>query len=517
MKMIPVVQFELQDGAMYPVYELQQKQWEAYCLTPLVVPRGAKYPRHIGYGGAAGGGKSHLARAVATSVAFQWPGSTCLILRRTKDEVIQNHVNKFRSEVPDRTPDGQQLYSYNGEQMCVTFVNGSRIFFGFLRDFEDVRRYQGNEYDAIIFEEATHYGFQEVRWLTGNRNRATTDASRPFCMYPSNPGSKGHHWYKRLFIERNYHDEYMEDADDYAFVQAKVSDNKILLDRDPEYLRQLSSLPEPYRSWLRDGDWDAGLGLALPMIRREKHLVKPFRVPSNWFTWGAFDWGFSHPFSFGYYAANEDGRVWKIDTITGRMLQPHEINTTIRSQMRENGYDLENLRYIACGLDVWADHKARGENVPTIAERLFEWGWKVVPANISRIAGLNNLRTYLSWENVFPDGTNDAPYLMFMDTPRNRECLTVLESLAVDEDNPEDAQKLDADQFGRGGDDMYDETRYAMASRPQPARTRWEEPGFSAFSKDALRREAEQQRIGHANSHRQRAQDVLHPEFGGIF
>lgn len=513
--LIPVVTMELLDGTMHPIYGLQPKQWEAYCKTPLVVPPGQPYPRNVGYGGAAGGGKSYLARAVCTAAAFQWPGSTSLIIRRTKDEVIINHVLKFKDEVPERLPDGQRLYSYNGDLMCATFVNGSRIFFGFLRDFDDTRRYQGNEFDVIVFEEATHYGFPEVRWIVGNRNRATTDKARPFVLYPSNPGSKGHHWYKRLFIERNYHDEYMEEADDYDFVQAKVSDNLLLLERDPAYIKALSSLPEPYRSWLRDGDWEAGLGLALPMLKRAKHLVTKFRPPSNWFMWGAFDWGFSHPFSFGIYAANEDGRVWKIDTITGRMLQPHEINEAIRSRLAKIGYKLEDLRYISCGRDIWADHKARGENVPTIAERLYQWGWKIVPANVSRISGLNNLRTYLSWKGVFPDGTDDAPYLMFMDTPGNRECFVCLEGLAVDDDNPEDAQKLDADSFGRGGDDTYDETRYALASRPQPARTRFEEEGFSAFSEGVLRREAEYQRTGRMP--KARSVEIEHPEFGGVW
>lgn len=514
--LIPVVTLYDVDGTEIDVYGLQPKQWDAYCKTPLVRQPGEPYPRHVGYGGAAGGGKSHLARAVCMSVAMSWPGSTSIIFRQTKDEVIQNHVNKFKNEVPERLPSGRQLYTYNGELMCATFTNGSRIFFGYLKDMDDVRKYQGNEYDVMVFEEATHYDFEWVRWLTGNRNRATVDIARPFCFYPSNPGNRGHHWYKRLFVTREYRSEYEERADDYAFVQAKVSDNPILLDRDPEYLRQLATLPEPYRSWLRDGDWEAGLGLALPMVRREKHLVKPFSVPPHWWMWGSFDWGFSHPFSFGYYAANEDGRVWKVDTITGRMLQPQDIALVVRLRMQLNGYSFNRLKFIVSGPDIYADHKARGENVPTVAEHLHQWGWNTVPANISRISGLNNLRKYLSWEAVFPDGSNDLPWLMFMDTEGNRECLNVLESLPADPDNPEDALKQDADQFGRGGDDMYDETRYAMASRPQPARSKFSEAGFSAFSEGALRREYEEQRRSKLPAS-VKSGPTLHPEFGEVY
>ena len=39
----------------------------------------------------------------------------------------------------------------------------------------------------------------------------------------------------------------------------------------------------------------------------------------------------------------------------------------------------------------------------------------------------------------------------------------------LDPDKAEDALKVDADEHGDGGDDMYDETRYGLMSRPRKA------------------------------------------------
>lgn len=513
-----VSQIELLDGTMFPLYSLQPKQMEAYRLTPFFKTTG-EYPRHIGYGGAAGGGKSYLARAVALSAALIWPKSRSIIFRLTKQEVIDNHVTYFMDEVPEKLPDGRRLYSYNGEQMVSTFTNGSRIYFGYLKEFSDVKRYQGNQYDVMIFEEATHYGFDEVRWLSGNRNRANTDDSRPFCLYPSNPGNKGHHWYKRLFIERDFDPDAAELPRNYVFVQAKVTDNKVLLDRDPGYLRELDTMPEPHRSWMRDGNWEAGLGLALPQLDRARHIVDDFVPPPHWPIFASFDWGYAHPFSFGLYTVNEDRRVFKMETITGRMLQPQEIAAKVQVHLDRLKIPMSRIRHIIAGHDVWADVKARAENIPTIAEHLREWGWRMVPAHTSRISGLNNLRKFLSWKDVYPGGGDDLPYLMFMDTKGNRECYKQLATLAADPNNPEDAEKRDADSFGRGGDDSYDETRYALASRQMPARSRFdinEEAG--GWSDASLRQEYERKMKGKPlGPIEEDDTPLIHPEFGVMF
>ena len=494
------------------VDQLQPKQNACYKLTPLDMAPNAPYAKHIGYGGAAGGGKSYLARAIARMVAFRWPGSRTIIFRRTKQEVKDNHVKPFFQELPRRLPDGRKLYSYNGEDMCATFEEtGSEIYFGYLKEMGDVDRYQGLEYDVMIFEEATHQHWAPVRWLTGNRLRATQDYCRPFVLYPSNPGNVGHHWYKRLFIKRSFNAELEEYAENYAFVQAKLEDNRVLTGRDPTYIRELNTLPEPFRSWLRDGDWEAGLGLALTMLNREVHLVDPFIVPDHWKVFGAFDWGYAHPWVFGIYTTTEDGRYIKLDTLTGRLQEPLEIIGAIKVGMEKRDLDWHRLRWVESGHDCWADRKARGEDVPTIAEAFSKAGISLRQANISRVAGLNNLRLHLSTRGE--EGEEITPNLLFMRTPGNEECFSQLESMPTDPDRAEDALKSDADIFGQGGDDYYDETRYALASRAPPSPTRFMDTGFDPWSPEMLQLETERNLRGKLPKSQTKS-PYNHPEFG---
>ena len=63
---------------------------------------------------------------------------------------------------------------------------------------------------------------------------------------------------KRLFIDRQY--QQGENAEDYNFIPAKIYDNRILMDADPNYVKQLLALPEDLRRAHLDGDWDVHAG-----------------------------------------------------------------------------------------------------------------------------------------------------------------------------------------------------------------------------------------------------------------
>ena len=396
------------------LYALQPKQMECFRLTPLYRGPDAPYPEHIGYGGAAGGGKSCLARAVAATAAIRWPGSTSIIFRETESIVLENHANRIRAEIPE-FDDGHRLYSWNGEQMCLSWFNGSRTYFGFLRHEDDVFRYQGPEYDAMVFEEATKYSFNQVRWLAGNRLRATVPGARPFCLYPSNPGGKGHSWYKRLFIEHLYYDTEGEERHQFAFVQAKLADNQILMERDPAYAKRLDRLPEPWRSWQRDGDFGQGAGAALAELHREKHLIKGFSVPRSWLQFGALDWGYRHRFSFGWYCVGPDGDLYKRETISGIFKLPHEQVSMIRDRV-----PIKELKYIVAGRDLWSVHRARGIVGPTLWDQFREKGITCIPADDDRSQGLQTFREMLAWKGTGPNGEDEDPRFRLFDTEMNR-------------------------------------------------------------------------------------------------
>jgi phage terminase large subunit len=476
----PVVELP---GLAKIIYALQPKQYEAYKLTPLYLHKWEPYPSHLGYGGASFGGKSLFARCVLAATALRWPGSTSILFRKTEREVVANHVNKFRSEFPSII-EGRQFYKYNANDLLIHWFNESRTYFGYLRNDDDVFTYQGPEYDVMVFEEATHYSHFQVNWLASNRLRATVNGARPFALYPSNPGGQGHFWYKRWFIERRFHVEDGERPEDFAFVQAKCSDNAEGMARDPAYMQRLDALSEPWRSWMRDGDFSAGAGTALVELNRDKHLIPPFAIPPHWPVFGSFDWGYNHPFAFGFYAVSEDGVRFKIDTVTGRRLLPHEIAERVKGRMSQ--LRIPKLAYICAGHDAWAQIKARGEMTPTIADTFADMGLPLIQANIDRKMGLQELRRAFAWKTTGPNQTAGEPMLRFFDTETNRRCFEQLETRVTDRDDPEDILKTNADEWGEGGDDMVEETRYAIASRPSPARSTWGDGEFRAWDPSAL-------------------------------
>lgn len=209
----------------------------------------------------------------------------------------------------------------------------------------------------------------------------------------------------------------------------------------------------------------AGVGLALPKIDRAHHIVPRYAIPSHWTQFGALDWGFNHPWVFGWYAGDEDGNIVKVDTIWGREDLPDEIATTIR----QSGAPITHARFVIhAGHDIFT-HKGRaiGFKGPTIAEKLRLQGLKVIEASISRVLGLDNLRAYTDWADPSPEHPHGkTSRFTMMETAGNLRCLAQLQSMQIDPKDMEDALKIDADSAGRGGDDSYDETRYGLMSRP---------------------------------------------------
>lgn len=192
--------------------------------------------RYVAYGGARGGGKTHVSRVKAAGGAVTWPGIRILFVRREYPELEQTVILPMRRMIPP------ELARYNGTLRMLTFTNGSTIKFGHYGARDDAE-YQGQEYDWIFMDEATQFTEAQFRNL-GACLRGSTEIPRRMYL-TCNPGGVGHLWVKRLFVSREYRGG--EREEDYTFIPATVEDNPQLMKASPEYVQMLELLPEDVR------------------------------------------------------------------------------------------------------------------------------------------------------------------------------------------------------------------------------------------------------------------------------
>ena len=233
------------------------------------------------YGGARGGGKSWALRRKLVAICLRYAGATCLLVRRSYAELKSNHLSAFLSEYGS-------FLEYKEAEKTIFFPNGSRIVLGYCGSDRDMLRYQGQEYDVIAIDEATQLSEERFQIFKACLRGVNPCPKRMYLT--CNPGGIGHAWVKRLFIDRKFREG--ENSEDYAFVQALVGDNVYLLERDPEYKRQLEGLPQKLReAWLY-GRWDVFEGQFFPEFDTSRHVCEMSDLPRMNQYFLAFDYGF---------------------------------------------------------------------------------------------------------------------------------------------------------------------------------------------------------------------------------
>ena len=397
------------------------------------------------YGGSRGGGKSYLVRAREVKRRLQYPNSKGLIIRKTFPELLANHIRPFFKEYP------VIKQWFNKSEKTIYWPNGSTTEFSYLRTTDDVFTYQGREYEDIAVDEITQHEEEVYKTLTASV-RTTNPNIKPSILLTGNPGGIGHQWVKRIFVDRKFYPE--ENPKNYAFVPAKVYDNKALIDNDPAYLDRLRSLPEHLRRMYLEGDWNIYAGIAFTELSEHIHLVKPFTLPDHTKFFAGFDWGFDHPCAFVLFAVTQDETVYVVGCYSERQKRPDQIATKVKDIL--NGKKIT----IYSGTDIWND-----QGRSTIYEQLrdaMQDQASFVRAYTKREQGVAEIRKYIAW-----DGTQTGkPRIYFFEN--TIPVFNVVRSMQYDPKKPEDVLKVDADEYGFGGDDYYDAFRYGLMSRIFP-------------------------------------------------
>lgn len=325
--------------------------------------------RYTAYGGARGGGKTHVLIRKSTGGALTYEGIRILIVRREYPELEQTIIIPMRKLIP------AEVATYNGTMRMFTFVNGSIIKFGHYSSNDDLE-YQGQEWDWIFLDEATQFTESQFRTLGACLRGATNIPRRMYLT--CNPGGIGHEWVKRLFVDREYRDG--ERAKDYKFIPATVDDNPQLLAASPEYKQMLDLLPENIRKAHRYGDWDALAGTFFPEFRKETHVIEPFvRIPDEWKKYRAFDYGLDM-FACLWIAVDFDGRCYVYREVQQSGLIVSEAAALALSLTPAH----ERIEYTIAPPDMWNRQKDSGKNM---AELFAQHGVGLVRASNNRVQG----------------------------------------------------------------------------------------------------------------------------------
>lgn len=244
----------------------------------------------LGYGGAAGGGKSDLLLGCAG-----WHHHRAVIFRRVFPS-LRGIIDRSR-EIYNALGMSASDDTYNESLYRWKFPSrgGAQVRFGSLQYEKDVMAWQGQPHDFYGFDELTEFTEQQFRFVTG-WNRSARPGQRCRVVATMNPPtSKEGEWVVRYFapwLDEQHpnpaktgelrwfttiagEDIEVPDGEPIShtndltgvvewlqpksrtFIFARIQDNPILVKSG--YIATLQALPEPLRSKMLYGDFKAGM------------------------------------------------------------------------------------------------------------------------------------------------------------------------------------------------------------------------------------------------------------------
>lgn len=413
------------------------------------------------FGGSRGPGKTDCGLVWLMGEEYE-PGKPLLMHPRYRALVIRKNAD----DLADWIDRAHRFYSGFGvtivyKPAILRFPSGAVIRTGHLKDDQSYTKYQGQEFPRMLIEELTQIS-SEKRYLQLIAScRSTLPEIKPQIFMTTNPGGVGHAWVKKRFIdpappETTFYDKTSGRA--RIFIPARVDDNPILQEVDPDYVRGLDALKdtdiELWKAW-RNGDWNTFAGQFFKTYSREKHVISPFKPKVGGdkvkLVMG-LDWGRIAPFAVNYSILYEKkfidkdnndytfNRVYTFNETYGTEKTPAEWAEIIKNKV-----NLDDVSWIMCDNQIFAPNN---DNSMSIFEQFCKADERfrllMRPATKDRVGGWENMQNWLS---IAPDG---LPYWLITEN-----CINLIREIpdAIhDEDKPEDLEAefdhaLDASRY----------------------------------------------------------------------
>ena len=348
------------------------------------------------FGGAAGGGKSYGQLVDALLYALKYKKSKQIIFRSTFADLEKSLIRVSLEIYP------LSIADYNSSKHTWKFQNGSIIDFGYIQYEKDVYQYQSAEYDVIRFDELTHFTEFMYTYMISRCRGANPYPKR--IKSSTNPGGVGHVWVKERFIDigepNTVHTCKLETGEEVTriFIPSLVTDNKFMLDYDPDYIKRLDALPEKERKALKYGDWDIYDGMFFPEFKRRVHVIEPFQIPDTWNRYIAMDYGLDM-FAVLFIVVDTKGKAYVYNEIHKSNLIVSEARQTLKSIMRQYKY-----KFIYAPPDLWNRNRDTGKST---AELFLEGDIHLTKASNNRIAGWLNVKEWLKVKKIRHEQTGE--------------------------------------------------------------------------------------------------------------
>ncbi len=261
--------------------------------------------KYLLYGGAMGGGKSYWLRWMDIKLLIYFyqltgqkgirAGLFCEDYPALKDR----HISKINYEFPSWL--GTMNKGDNEFILSPEYGSGVIAF----RNLDDPSKYASSEFAVVSVDELTK-NLKDTFDMLRTRMR-WPGIEEPKFMAGTNPGSIGHGWVKKIWMDREFEPGEME-ADKFHYIRATAHDNR---DNLPSiYFDQLEGLPEEKRKAFLEGDWNLFEGQFFSEWKEDVHVIDPFQIPESWRKFGAYDHGRAKPACFKWYAMDYDGNIY---------------------------------------------------------------------------------------------------------------------------------------------------------------------------------------------------------------
>lgn len=449
-----------------PEDELAIEEKHNVLFAPNVGPQTdflAASEKEVLYGGSAGGGKSYAMLADPLRYMGE-PSFFGLLLRHTTEELRELI---FKSQ--ELYPKIWQGIKWSERKMQWTAPSGAKLWMSYLDKDDDVLKYQGLAFSWIGFDELTQWGTPYAWNYMRSRLRSVNKNLPTYMRATTNPGGRGHHWVKKMFIDpaipgNNFNATNIDTGDTLVypngheksgqplfkrrFIPARLQDNPYLAESG-EYEAMLLSLPEQQRRQLLEGDWDIKEGAAFTEFDRNIHVVEPYDIPRNWVKFRACDYGYGSYSAVLWFAVTpSDQLVVYRELYVSKVLAVDLADTILELEENDGG-----IRYGVLDSSLW--HK-RGDTGPSLAEQMIVRGCKWRPSDRSkgsRVSGKNEVHRRLQIDEF-----TEEPRIIFFNNCVN--AVAQLPAVPLDKKNPDDIDTHSEDH-------IYDALRYGIMSRPR--------------------------------------------------